>query len=152
RLNRYGRNESDGFDLNSYEVIEEDLNGYPLTTIYYSSAGQVSDARYTERDANGNIIRDGYSYAPGADGIWATSDDFTNYGLSFFNMNGDLVAQGDERIGADGEWGTEDDTITISWLYLLEYDVDVLALNVGEFTDTCGSLLSGIGASTSTSY
>ena len=147
RLNRYSRNESDGFDLSSYEIIEEDLNGYPLTTIYYTSAGEVSYARYTEHDADGNIVRDGYSFAPGDDGIWATDDDFTNYGLSFFNMNGDLVAQGDERIGADGEWGTEDDSITISWLYLLEYDVDVLALNVGESTDTCGSLLSGIGAS-----
>ena len=147
RLNRYGRNESDGFDLLGYDIIEEDLNGYPLTTIYYTSAGEVSYARYTEHDANGNIVRDGYSFAPGDDGIWATSDDFNNYGLRFFNMNGDLVAQGDERIGADGEWGTEDDTITISWLYLLEYDVDVLALNVGESTDTCGSLLSGVGAS-----
>ncbi|MDF1628894.1 MAG: carboxypeptidase-like regulatory domain-containing protein [Alcanivoracaceae bacterium] len=146
RLNRYGRNESDGFDLVGYDIIEEDLNGYPLTTIYYTSAGEVSYARYTEHDANGNIVRDGYSFASGEDGIWATSDDFNNYGLSFFNMNGDLVAQGDERIGADGEWGTADDTITISWLYLLEYDVDVLALNVGDSTDACGSLLSGVGA------
>ncbi|MCK5875554.1 MAG: carboxypeptidase regulatory-like domain-containing protein [Alcanivoracaceae bacterium] len=147
RLNAYFLNESDVFELGSYNIIDEDINGYPLWISYYTNTDVLSYVEYAERDAAGNIVRQSYSFAPGDDGIWATSDDFSYYSLYFFNMNDELVSAGTERVGADGEWGTGDDTVSTDWIYLLENDIDVLALNAGNAADVCGSLISGIGAS-----
>ncbi|MCC1496662.1 carboxypeptidase-like regulatory domain-containing protein [Alcanivorax sp. 1008] len=147
RLNYYYLNESDQLELSSYSIIEEGVNGYPLFTTDYTLAGEVSNVEYSEHDANGNIIRQGSAYSPGSDGTWGTSDDFAYYGVYFFNLSGDLLSAGSERPGADGVWGTEDDTFTIDSIYQYESDIDVLALNVGNTPDVCGSLVSGLGAS-----
>ncbi|MCB1836342.1 MAG: hypothetical protein KDH99_01865, partial [Alcanivoracaceae bacterium] len=147
RLNSYALDEFDALVLSSYSIIDEDINGYPLVTTYYDLSDMITNVEYTERDADGNIIRQGWSYSPGNDGIWATSDDYSYYALYFFNMSGEQIASGMERVGPDGIWGTEDDTISIDSISQLEYDLDVLALNGGVNADTCGTLLSGLGAS-----
>lgn len=147
RLNSYALDESEQMVLSSYSIVEEDLNGYPLVTIYYDVADVISYAEYTERDANGNIIRQGWSYAPGPDGIWASGDDFSYYALYFFNAEGQQIGSGTERVGADGLWGTEDDSSTYDAISLYEQDTGLLAYNVGLQGDSCTTLLSGIGAS-----
>src|SRR5690606_38130639 len=98
RLNSYALDEFDALVLSSYSIIDEDINGYPLVTTYYDLSDMITNVEYTERDADGNIIRQGWSYSPGNDGIWATSDDFSYYALYFFNMSGEQIASGMERV------------------------------------------------------
>lgn len=138
RLNTYARNESDELVLTGYSIIDEDLNGYPLETVYYTLADEISYVQYTEHDADGNIIREGWSSTPGS---------YTSYTVQFFNNAGELLARGSEYIGSDGQWGTADDTFSIQSIYQLANELDVLALNTGVMGDTCGTLLSGLGAS-----
>lgn len=148
RLNRYDCSAPGNCTLSSYNVIEEDINGNPLWTFYYTIEDVISYVSYTERDANGNIVLENiYSANSGPDGTFGTFDDFTYFSWYTYNSNGDVVATGMERIGADGIWNTEDDTSSIDYIYLLENDINSLALNVGGSGDTCSTLPTSLGAS-----
>src|SRR5690606_28084650 len=134
--------------LASYSVIEEDINGNPLWTTYYTAEDVLSYVSYTERDANGNVVLGNtYSTNSGPDGNFGTFDDFTYFSWYTYNSNGEVVATGTERIGTDGIWNTEDDTSSVDYIYLLENDINSLALNAGSSGDICATLPTSLGAS-----
>lgn len=137
----YSANDSGGFDLLSYSIIETDAYGNPLWTSYYDAAGNFSYAIYTERDSSGRVIAEGYSSGT------TSIDDLAVISTSTYNSSGELVASGDNRKGPDGIWGTGDDTSTVSYIYILNNDMDELSLNTGYSPAACGDLISGIGAS-----
>ncbi len=67
--------------LTGYTIVQEDGQGYPRVTTWYSVAGEITNVDYTEYDSGGNITRQSASYMPGKDGEWATQDDFGYYSL-----------------------------------------------------------------------
>ncbi|MGB1220683.1 MAG: carboxypeptidase-like regulatory domain-containing protein, partial [Alcanivoracaceae bacterium] len=146
RWDNYTSDGVGGFTLTDYAIIEEDGNGYALWTTWYTAADAVSYVEYTERDAGGNILRQGWGYSPGADLAWGTFDDFGYFSVSEYDGS-DLVSSGTERPGDDGLWGTEDDTYSLDAIYQMLNDPDTLALNSGEEAPGCADLLTGIGAS-----
>src|SRR5690606_1103212 len=137
-------------DLTSYALIEEDSNGYPLWTTEFSAVEDTwveNNVVYSEHDADGNRIVESWGYTSGSDGIWGTFDDFGYLSLTQYNSQGERISASAQRPGTDGIWGTADDTESLDFIYQLEQDTDILALNTGVRPQRCSDLLSGLSAS-----
>ena len=127
--------------LTGYNIVEEDGNGYPRWTTWYTVEDAITNVAYSEYDSRGNIVRESSAYSPGNDGIWATSDDFGYYSLRHFNSANELVSQSSEYPGADGIWGTSDDRVVLSEITKLDYDFDQLPGNTGYPAPSCDDLM-----------
>ncbi|MEK9712001.1 MAG: carboxypeptidase-like regulatory domain-containing protein [Thalassolituus sp.] len=145
RIEEYALNQSGTYDLTGYHEIEEDAYGNPLWTTWFSAAGDIESVDYTERNSDGLIIRQGWAYSAGADGIWKTADDFSYYSITEYNAAGELVLSAGEYRGSDNLWGTEDDTYYINAIYLLDTDADTLAMNNGFSAVSCADIYAGSG-------
>ncbi len=145
RIEEYQINDGGTFDLIGYREIDEDAFGNPLWTTWFSAAGEISNVDYTERNSDGLIIRQGWAYSSGADGVWKTEDDFTYYSISEYNAAGELTLSASEYQGSDGLWGTADDNYIISAIYFLDYGADMLATNTGFTPVACADIFGGSG-------
>ncbi|MCB1705207.1 MAG: carboxypeptidase regulatory-like domain-containing protein [Halioglobus sp.] len=141
RTDSYQVDETGSPVLTGYNIVEEDGNGYPRWTTWYTVEDVITNVGYTEYDSRGNITRQSSAYSPGNDGIWATADDFGYYALQFFNSDNELVSDATEYPGADRVWGTLDDYVGPSRILQLEYDFDQLQDNAGYVARSCDDLM-----------
>ena len=142
RTDHYQIGESGNPELDGYNIVQEDGNGYPRTTTWYSVADEITNIGYTEYDSAGNITRESSAYSPGNDGLWGTADDFLYYTLRQFNSSNEQLSESTEYPGADRTWDTMDDYISLGRIYQLDYDIDSLSGNTGYLAKSCGDLMS----------
>lgn len=145
RLNSYIKDGAN-FVLKGYTIIEEDINGNPIVSIFHNAAGVVTSSDYRELDADGNVVRLGYGYTSGDDGIWGTSDDFKYFYTYSFNSSGEPLNSRFDEPGDDGIWFTADDLSQISQINKLSNSINGYAQSVGSTGDLCADLSSGSGS------
>ena len=130
----------------SKRFIEEDTNGYPLWTTEYTldenDNWTIYNITYSQRDSLGRALTTAAAYSPGTDGIWRTTDDFSQaYGTTGFNVNGDaLNAVTYTSAGEDGIWFTADDVIRYDYIYAMQTSPNDHATNNGFAMASCADI------------